>query len=255
MKTQSQIRLRTLTECALLIALATALSFVKVWQAPLGGSVTLLSTLPIMYISIRHGIIKGLSCGFVYSLIQLWQGSGNLAYVPTTAGVVGCILLDYILPFTFLGMAGVFCPNVQKIRRFEAVVGFIASTVLCFVCPFIGGGALWSRLACSEQSKDDVNKNSVWSKIFGNDRVNVYKVLAGVIVATLLRFVCHFIGGGIVWYEITKAGQWNDYVQSVGMWTYSFVYNIAYVGPDGAMAIVASTALPALEKALKKAGL
>lgn len=192
-------KLRVLTECALLVALATALSFVKVYQAPLGGSVTLLSTLPIMYISIRHGLLCGLGSGFVYSLIQLWQGSGNLAYVPTAAGIVGCILLDYIVPFTLLGLAGVFC--------------------------------------------------------HGKTEKTLVAVLSGVVLASLLRFACHFIGGGIVWYEITKEGQWNDYVQKVGMWTYSFVYNISYVGPDAAMAIAASTALPGLEKALKKAGL
>lgn len=194
-------KLRVLTECALLVALATALSFVKVYQAPLGGSVTLLSTLPVMYISIRHGLKAGFGSAFVYSLIQLWQGSGNLAYVPTAAGIVGCILLDYILPFTLLATAGLFCAKSEK-----------------------------------------------GSSSFG-------AVVAGVVTATVIRFLCHFLGGAVVWYEITKVGQWNDYVQTVGMWTYSFVYNITYVGPDGAMAIAASTALPVLERALKKAKL
>ncbi len=194
-------KLRVLTECALLVALATALSFVKVYQAPLGGSVTLLSTLPVMYISIRHGLKAGLGSAFVYSLIQLWQGSGNLAYVPTAAGIIGCVALDYIVPFTLLGTAGLFCAKSEK-----------------------------------------------GSSSFG-------AVVAGVVMATVLRFLCHFFGGAVVWYEITKVGQWNDYVQTVGMWTYSFVYNISYVGPDGAMAIAASTALPVLERALKKAKL
>jgi len=170
-------KLLALTECALLIALATALSFVKLYQAPLGGSVTLLSSLPIMFISFRFGVVRGLACGFVYSLIQLWQGSGNLAYVPTAMGIVGCIMLDYILPFTLLGLAGVF----------------------------------YKRKGTTAQK-------------------TVAAVL-GVLLAVLLRFTCHFIGGGIVWYEITKVGNWNDYVQTVGMWTYSFVYNITYLGP------------------------
>lgn len=191
--------LRVLTECALLVALATVLSFIKVYQAPLGGSVTLLSTLPIMYISIRHGLVAGLGSGFVHGCIQLWQGSGNLAYVPTTAGVIGCIMLDYIVPFTLLGLAGIFC--------------------------------------------------------MGGKHISMGRVLAGVTMATLLRFLCHFAGGAVIWYEITKEGQWNDYVQKVGMWLYSFVYNITYLGPDGAAAIVASTALPALENALRKAGI
>ena len=180
-----------------MLALATALSFVKLYQAPLGGSVTLLSTLPIMFISFRFGVVRGVACGFVYSLIQLWQGSGNLAYVPTTAGVIGCIALDYIVPFTLLGMAGLF------------------------------------------YSKD------------GSYKAKTVTAVLGVLFATLLRFACHFVGGAVVWYEITKAGMWNDYVQTVGMWTYSFVYNISYLGPDGALAIAASPVVPVLLKVLK----
>lgn len=190
-------KLLALTECALMIGLATALSFVKLYQAPLGGSVTLLSTLPIMFISFRFGIVRGLACGFIYSLIQLWQGSGNLAYVPTTAGVVGCIALDYILPFTLLGLAGLFY-----------------------------------------KSKGDMEEK-------------VVTAVLGVLFATLLRFTCHFVGGAIVWYEITKEGMWNDYVQTVGMWTYSFVYNITYLGPDGTLAVACSPVIPVLLKLIK----
>ncbi|MEG2003569.1 MAG: energy-coupled thiamine transporter ThiT, partial [Clostridia bacterium] len=39
---------RILTECALMIALSTILSFLVIWEAPLGGSVTVLSMIPIM---------------------------------------------------------------------------------------------------------------------------------------------------------------------------------------------------------------
>ena len=190
-------KLLALTECALMLGLATALSFVKLYQAPLGGSVTLLSTLPIMFISFRYGVLRGLSCGFIYSLIQLWQGSGNLAYVPTTAGIIGCILLDYVLPFTLLGLAGIF------------------------------------------YKKD------------GSVKAKTVAAVLGVLFAVVLRFACHFLGGAVVWYEITKAGQWNDYVQTVGMWTYSFVYNITYLGPDGALAIVAAPIIPVLMNLLK----
>ncbi len=191
-------KLLALTECALLLALATALSFVKLYQAPLGGSVTLLSSLPIMFISFRFGVVRGLACGFVYSLIQLWQGSGNLAYVPTAMGIVGCIMLDYILPFTLLGLAGLF-----------------------------------------------YKKN-------GTVGQKTLTAILGVLFAVLLRFACHFIGGGIVWYEITKAGEWNDYVKTVGMWTYSFVYNISYLGPDSALVLLASPVIPTLQRVLDK---
>ena len=184
-----------MTECAMMISLATVLSMCKLYQAPLGGSVTLLSTLPIIFISIRHGLAWGIGSGFVYSLIQLLLGSGNLAYIPTPLGVFGGIMLDYILPFTLLGLGGLFMLAKPKTNK------GVCAAVVC-----------------------------------------------GTVLVTVLRFLCHFLGGAIVWYEITKEGGWNEYVNTVGMWTYSFVYNITYLGPDGALAVAASPVLVKLKK-------
>ena len=39
---------KKLTESSLLIAMATVLSLIKIWNMPWGGSVTLLSMLPII---------------------------------------------------------------------------------------------------------------------------------------------------------------------------------------------------------------
>ena len=53
-----------LVEGALMIALATVLSFTRVFTLPWGGSVTLLSMLPIVLFSIRRGIKAGLGVSF-----------------------------------------------------------------------------------------------------------------------------------------------------------------------------------------------
>lgn len=47
---------KVLAECGILIALAAVLSLIKVFKLPWGGSITLLSMLPICLISIRHGV-------------------------------------------------------------------------------------------------------------------------------------------------------------------------------------------------------
>ncbi len=184
-----------MTECAMMIALAVVLSMCKLYQAPLGGSVTLLSMLPVIFISVRHGVVWGLGCGFVYSLIQMLLGFGNLAYIPTPLGVFGGVMLDYILPFTLLGLGGIFLLTKPKTNK-----GAFAA------------------------------------------------VVCGTVLVVVLRFLCHFFGGAVVWYEITKEGEWNEYVNKVGMWTYSFVYNITYLGPDGALVIAASPVLVKLRK-------
>ena len=63
-----------LTFSAVMVALASALSLIKLYELPLGGSVTLLSMLPIVVISISLGLKWGVGSSFVYSLIQLFFG-------------------------------------------------------------------------------------------------------------------------------------------------------------------------------------
>lgn len=109
MKKNQKEALLSLTEAAMMIALATVLSFVKLVKYPWGGSITLLSMLPMVLYSIRRGMPRGLAASFVYALLQLFLGlSEVLSWGLTPASLVGCLLLDYLLPFTLIGVAGCF---------------------------------------------------------------------------------------------------------------------------------------------------
>lgn len=61
----------TIVECAILIAMAFALSFIKIIDMPYGGSVTAASMVPIIVAGYRHGLKWGLLTGFTYSILQL----------------------------------------------------------------------------------------------------------------------------------------------------------------------------------------
>jgi thiamine transporter len=61
----------TLVESALMIAMAVVLSFIKIYEFPQGGSVTLASMAPIVLLSCRHGVKWGLGAAFIYSLLQM----------------------------------------------------------------------------------------------------------------------------------------------------------------------------------------
>ena len=54
-KTTSE-KIHLLVECAIMIALGTVLSLIKVYEAPYGGSVTLLSMAPMILLSLRRGV-------------------------------------------------------------------------------------------------------------------------------------------------------------------------------------------------------
>lgn len=144
-------RTRMLAECAVMVALATVLSMLKIWEAPYGGSVTVLSMAPIIILSLRRGIKVGLAAGFVHSLIQLLLGLGTVAYVPTPVGIVLCCLLDYILPFTLLGLGGLFRNVKFSQNRYTniivaAILGALLVTVVRYVCHIVSGAVIWYEL-------------------------------------------------------------------------------------------------------------
>ena len=58
---------QVLVEGSAMVALATILSYIRVFKFPTGGSVTLLSMLPIVVFSMKHGVKKGIFV-FIYSL-------------------------------------------------------------------------------------------------------------------------------------------------------------------------------------------
>jgi len=134
-------RVKLLAESAIMVALATVLSMLKIWQSPYGGSVTLLSMVPIILLSLRRGVKVGLAAGFVYSVIQLLQGLSNLSWIPTPAGIVLCALLDYILPFTLLGLGGIF-----RGKPWGAALGALLVTMLRYICHTVVGVAVWYEL-------------------------------------------------------------------------------------------------------------
>ena len=71
---------RKLTEAAIMLAIGTVLSLIKLIDLPYGGSVTIASMLPVVIIAYRHGIKWGLMTGFVYGVIQQLLGLNTLSY-------------------------------------------------------------------------------------------------------------------------------------------------------------------------------
>ena len=98
--TDSHLRIRALCEGAILVALAFILSFVKLYELPNGGSLTP-AMFPILLYALRWGLPRGLIAGFVFGLLQLiFDGAYAWGWQS--------MLLDYLLAFTPLGLAGLF---------------------------------------------------------------------------------------------------------------------------------------------------
>lgn len=140
--TRSASKIRVLVECALMVALGTILGFIPVFELPHGGSITLVSMLPIVLASYRHGVKWGVLTAFVHSLIQLLLGIKNLAYCQTTTAVIGCILLDYVIAFTLLGLAGLVAKPFHN-RLAGVGVGTLAVCLGRYGCSLLSGYIVW----------------------------------------------------------------------------------------------------------------
>lgn len=157
MATKSYSRTRTLVECALMIALGTILAQITIFSMPFGGSVTLVSMLPFILVSFRHGTKWGLATGFVDSLLQMLLGF----YAPpagTVPAFIGVILLDYVLAFTLLGLAGAIARPFQN-RTLGVAVGTASVCVIRFLCSFLSGALLWGSY---QDSYEWARGMSVW---------------------------------------------------------------------------------------------
>lgn len=108
-------RTQRLAFSGVMIALACILSMLKVWQMPYGGSITAASMLPIVLVAYRCGTRWGLLTGGVYGLIQLMLGAVTGDLKGLTLGVIiGSVLLDYLVAFAMLGLAGLFSKKIKN---------------------------------------------------------------------------------------------------------------------------------------------
>ncbi len=120
----------------MLIALSAVLSLIKIWPMPLGGSVTLLSMVPITLVSVMFGIPWGLFSSFVYALVQIGVDLGGMMGWGMDARLwIGAIVFDYLVAYSVLGLAGVF----RKRGTVGIVGGITLALVLRFISHFISG--------------------------------------------------------------------------------------------------------------------
>ena len=131
--------LKALCTSAVLIALSTVLSMIKIWQMPLGGSVTLLSMVPVCMVGMLYGFKWGAPACFLYGFIQIFLG-GVFSWGLTPVVLISCIMLDYVLAY---GVLSVSCILKDK-GKFGILWGVMLGCFLRFICHFVSGYVLFA---------------------------------------------------------------------------------------------------------------
>ncbi|MBQ5926854.1 MAG: energy-coupled thiamine transporter ThiT, partial [Clostridia bacterium] len=89
---------RSVAYAGICSAMSFALSYIKLWDMPQGGSVTLVSLLPVMLYGYIFGAKKGVFVGLCYGLLQAVQDPWIIHPAQ--------MLLDYPVAFSAVGLAG-----------------------------------------------------------------------------------------------------------------------------------------------------
>ncbi len=91
---------KSLAYAGVCASMSFALSYIKLWDMPNGGSLTLASLFPLALYAYVFGVKKGLFAGFCYSLLQAIQDPWIIHPAQ--------FMLDYPIAFTAVGLAGIF---------------------------------------------------------------------------------------------------------------------------------------------------
>ncbi len=128
---------RMLCEGAIMVALALVLNQLKIFRLPNGGSITL-EMLPIFFYAVRWGVGPGLLAGFAFGLLQMFI-DGAVAWGWQS------LLLDYLVAFTPLGLAGLF-----KGKDWGIFAGTVLGSAVRFIVHFISGITIYAIVAPTE---------------------------------------------------------------------------------------------------------
>ena len=153
-----QAKTKRLTESAMLLSVAIVLELVSkmiIPEMPFGGQVTMVSMLPVVLISYRHGVRWGLTAGFGYALIEMAIGTKTVAaaFQPGYFGdgtmilnaLIMCVL-DYLAAFTVLGLGGLFRSRIQNPGA-ALCCGSVVALTARYACHVLSGYILFSGWA------------------------------------------------------------------------------------------------------------
>ena len=123
---KAKFKTKHLVFSAVAMALAMITSFLKLFEAPMGGSVTLFSMLFICCIGYWYGLRTGIMTGVAYGLLQLISDP----YIISLPQMI----TDYILAFGALGLSGIFCNKKNGL-----VKGYIVGVLGRYLFAFLSG--------------------------------------------------------------------------------------------------------------------
>lgn len=125
---------RMLAEGGICLALALALSYLKIPVAALGGSIDFVMV-PLIVFAWRWGLGWGVGLGFAFGTLKFFLAGGVAVNWES-------MLLDYSVAYAFVGLAGVF-----KGKTWGLPAGAVLGCVGRFAIHFLSGVTIYAEYA------------------------------------------------------------------------------------------------------------
>ena len=178
----THLKVRALVEGAIMLALAQALSFLKLWEMPWGGSVVL-SMVPIVLYAVRWGLGRGLVVSFAFGILQfLFDGGFAIGW----QSIVG----DYLLAFGVLGLAG-----LMRGKKGGIFWGTLIACAARFFVHYVVGATVWAEYMPEEFFGMTMTTPWIYSALYNGSFIAVDAALCLAVGALLWKPLGKYIRG------------------------------------------------------------
>lgn len=176
----SHLHIRMLCEGAVTLALAQILSYLKLAEAPNGGSITF-AMFPILLFAVRWGLSPGLTAGFLYGLLQLiFDGAYAWGWQS--------MLLDYLVAFTPLGLPGLF-----RGKKWGLLAGTVLGCAGRFAVHYLSGVTIYRIAAPTEFLNHTFSSPALYSLIYNGSymlpNTVIALIMAGALYPPLKKYI------------------------------------------------------------------
>lgn len=172
--TRRHLAVRLLCEGAIMLALGLILSNLPLYRLPNGGSVSL-DMLPILFFAVRWGLKPGLAVGLIFGVLQIFT-EGAIAWGWQS------LLLDFVVAFAPLGLAGLF-----RGKSWGIFAGTMLGGGARFVVHFISGVTIYAILVPTELFEKTYTNPALYSLVYNGSYMLIDIILCLVIFGLLRR--------------------------------------------------------------------
>jgi thiamine transporter len=176
-KTNTMFQTKILAEIIVFSAFSAVLYTIRPFTLPYGGSITLGSMVPIMWLSLRRGIRVGVIAGAIFGVLALFIDVlflGAAAVIATPLQAV----LEYPVAFGLIGLTGMFYRKTVRL----AIAGAALSTFLRFLVHYFVGVFVWYYVYAFPAGYGQY----VWPAVYNGSFLSGEFIISAILLAILV---------------------------------------------------------------------